>query len=77
MMKIEILGSKRRLMEALSNIDCNGGRWKRRNVASIHDKLLDEDGDNLLQRRVLDEYNIVFVIASSKVLQDTLNPIRS
>lgn len=46
-------------------------------MASIHDKLLDEDGDNLLQRRVLDEYNIVFVIASSKVLQDTLNPIRS
>ena len=69
----EDVGIKRRLLEALSDIDCHGGR-KRRSVASINDKLF--DGDNYgngaqLWEGCMDEH-----IRDSKVLRDTLNSIQ-
>ena len=68
----EDVGIKRRLLEALSNIDCKGGR--RRSVASINDKLF--DGENYgngaqLWEGLMDEH-----IRDSKGLRDTLNAIQ-
>lgn len=69
----EDVGIKHRLLEALSNLDCNNGQ-KRRSVASINDKLF--DGENYgngaqLWEGLMDEH-----IRDSKVLRDTLNSIQ-
>ena len=69
----EDVGIKRRLLEALFNIDCNGGR-RRRSVASINDELFDgEKYGNGAQfwEGLMDEH-----IRDSKVLRDTLNTIQ-
>jgi hypothetical protein len=68
----EDVGIKYRLLEALSNLDCNG--QKRRSVASINEKLF--DGENYgngaqLWEGLMDEH-----IRDSKVLRDTLNSIQ-